>query len=92
MPGVLVIEALAQTAAALVVKSMKEQGADMNEQSVVYFMSVDEAKFRKPIFPGSKIELCVKKERTRGTIWRFEGQAFVDGALCSEAIFTAKIV
>ncbi len=93
MPGVLIIEAMAQTAAALVIKSMKLQQDDENDSgNMVYFMSVEEAKFRKPVGPGDVLKLKVSKERSRGGVWRFKGQAFVDDVLTDEAIFTAMIV
>ena len=78
MPGVLIIEAMAQTAAVLVVQTL---GADA-EGKLVYFMSVDSARFRKP----------VAKDRQRGPVWKFSGVAKVDGKVCAEAIFAAMIM
>lgn len=97
MPGVLIIEAMAQTAAALVVKSMQVISNDSgqtteNEAPIVYFMSVDGAKFRKPVTPGDVLKLKVAKEKSHGSVWKFKGTAFVDGKLVSEAMFTAMIV
>jgi 3-hydroxyacyl-[acyl-carrier-protein] dehydratase len=97
MPGVLIIEAMAQTAGALVVKSLQVQnGKDIDKADgsdiMVYFMSVEEAKFRKPVVPGDVLRLVVTKDRARGNIWRFKGQAFVGSALASEAVFMAMIV
>lgn len=93
LPGVLIIEALAQTAAALVVKTMqeKEESYKASHEHIVYFMSIGEAKFRKPIIPGDTIKLKVQKGRSRGNIWRFTGQAFVDNQLAAEATFMAMI-
>lgn len=94
MPGVLIVEAMAQTAAALVVKTLETQGRTVTSGSdtVVYFMSIDEAKFRKPVNPGDLLHLKVQKERTRGNIWRFRGEAMVGDNLCAEATYTAMIV
>jgi len=89
MPGVLIIEAMAQTAATLVVDSI--EGVDAGTH-VVYFMSVEEARFRKPVLPGDQIYIKVKKERNRGTVWKFRGDAFVDDVLVAEAVFTAMLV
>ncbi len=89
MPGVLIIEAMAQTAATLVVDSMK--GVDSSSH-VVYFMSVEEARFRKPVLPGDQLHIKVKKERRRGDVWKFRGEAFVNDTLVAEAIYTAMLV
>lgn len=88
MPGVLIVEAMAQTAGTLVVYTM---GAEA-EGKLVYFMSIDEAKFRRPIGPGDQIRLVVQKEQARRNVWRFNGKAMVDGNLCAEAVFTAMIM
>lgn len=89
MPGVLIVEAMAQTAATLVVDSM--EGVDAGSH-VVYFMSVEEARFRKPVLPGDQLHIKVKKERNRGTVWKFRGDAYVDNVLVAEAVFTAMLV
>lgn len=88
MPGVLIIEAMAQTAGALVVKSMGGKPGN----KMVYFMSVENAKFRRPVLPGSLLRLPVVKDRNRGEVWRFSGKALVDGQVMAEAIFTAMVV
>lgn len=88
MPGVLIVEAMAQTAAVLVVATMGEEA----EGKLVYFMSVDQARFRKPIGPGDRVEIHVEKQRNRGNVWKFTGKAIVDGALMAEAVFAAMIV
>jgi 3-hydroxyacyl-[acyl-carrier-protein] dehydratase len=88
MPGVLIVEAMAQTSAILVVKTLEGDVAG----KLVYFMSIDEAKFRKIVTPGDTLHLHVTKERNRGNVWKFKGQAKVDGAVVAEAIFTAMIV
>lgn len=87
MPGVLIVEALAQTAAIIVMKTLNLQ----NQGKLVYFMSIDEAKFRKPVTPGDVLQLKVSKIKERGTIWKFKGEAWVGDNLCSEASFTALI-
>ncbi len=89
MPGVLIIEAMAQTAATLVVDSM--DGVDAATH-VVYFMSVENARFRKPVLPGDQLHIKVAKERRRGDVWKFKGEAFVDGTLVAEAVYTAMLV
>jgi 3-hydroxyacyl-[acyl-carrier-protein] dehydratase len=94
VPGVLIIEALAQTAAALVIKTMQTQNpaceGDKND-NIVYFMSIEEGKFRKPVVPGDVLKLKVQKNRARGNVWRFNGQAYVEDQLVAEAIFMAMI-
>lgn len=87
MPGVLIVEAMAQTAATLVVLTL----GDDAEGKLVYFMSIDGAKFRKPVVPGDRLELHVTKARSRGGVWRFSAQGKVDGVLVAEATFTAMI-
>jgi 3-hydroxyacyl-[acyl-carrier-protein] dehydratase len=86
MPGVLIVEAMAQTAGALVVHSMKEETS-----SAVYFLTIDNARFRKPVVPGDLLRMPVKKLRQRGSVWKFQGQAFVGDDLCAEAEFSAMI-
>jgi 3-hydroxyacyl-[acyl-carrier-protein] dehydratase len=86
LPGVLIIEAMAQTAAVLVMKTM---GADQGK--LVYFMSIEEAKFRKPVTPGDVLRLKVTKDRCRGPVWKFRGEAWVGDSLVDEATFTAMI-
>lgn len=86
MPGVLIVEALAQTAGALVVHS---QGGKAS--SVVYFMTIEEARFRKPVSPGDLLRMPVKLVRRRDPVWKFEGQAFVGDTLVAEAKFSAMI-
>jgi 3-hydroxyacyl-[acyl-carrier-protein] dehydratase len=86
MPGVLIVEAMAQTAGALVVYSLKGKAS-----SSVYFLTIDQARFRKPVVPGNLLRMPVKKVRQRGPVWKFEGQAFVGDDLCAEAQFSAMI-
>jgi 3-hydroxyacyl-[acyl-carrier-protein] dehydratase len=88
MPGVLVVEAMAQTAAVLVVHTLGP-GA---ERKVVYFMSIDDARFRRPVVPGDVIRVHVAKKQHRGNVWKFEGKAKVDDKLVAEATFAAMIM
>ena len=84
MPGVLMVEAMAQLGGILALKS-GVQGKS------VYFMSIDSAKFRKPVVPGDQLRLEVKVTHSRGKVWKLAGQAFVGDKLVSEAEFTAMV-
>ncbi|MFS4439007.1 3-hydroxyacyl-ACP dehydratase FabZ [Paracoccaceae bacterium GXU_MW_L88] len=86
-PGVYMVEAMAQTAAILVAKTMGLHDSD----SLVYFMGIDKTKFRAPVGPGDVLELHVKVLRGRGKVWKFEGRAMVGETLCAETEFTAMI-
>lgn len=88
MPGVLIVEAMAQTAAAMVVVSME----DDPDGKLVYFMAIDNARFRKPVVPGDVLEIHVTKKQQRRTVWKFESIAKVDDAVVAEANYTAMIV
>ena len=88
MPGVLIIEAMAQTSAALVVHSLGARA----EGKIVYFMSIDSARFRKPVVPGDRLHVHVTKMRTRGSVWKFSAEAKVDGIVVAEATYTAMIL
>jgi 3-hydroxyacyl-[acyl-carrier-protein] dehydratase len=88
MPGVLIIEAMAQTAAVLVVHTLGRKA----EGKLVYFMSIDEARFRRPVVPGDRLLVHVAKQRNRRNVWRFEGRAEVRGQLAAEAVFAAMIL
>lgn len=88
MPGVLIIEAMAQTAAALVVHSA---GKEL-EGKLVYFMAIDEAKFRKPVTPGDQLKIHVTRQQNRRNVWKFKGEARVGDDLCAEAYVTAMIM
>jgi 3-hydroxyacyl-[acyl-carrier-protein] dehydratase len=87
MPGVLIVEAMAQTAAVLVAHTL---GPDA-EGKLVYFMSVENARFRRPVVPGDRLEILVTKQRSRGNVWKFSGDARVDEKAVADAIFTAMI-
>jgi 3-hydroxyacyl-[acyl-carrier-protein] dehydratase len=88
MPGVLIIESMAQTAAVLVVQTLGARA----EGKLVYFMSVDNARFRKPVVPGDRLRVHVTKQRNRGSVWKFTGEAYVGEKLVAEATFAAMIL
>jgi 3-hydroxyacyl-[acyl-carrier-protein] dehydratase len=88
MPGVLVLEALAQASALLAKQSMTEPTGDQ----VIYLMAIDNARFRKPVVPGDRLELRVEVVRQKGTIWKERGTALVDGEVAAEAEFMAMLV
>ena len=89
MPGVLQIEAMAQTAGALVLAGMEDLG---DKKPGVFFMSIDGVKFRKPVKPGDQLMMHVEKVKERGKVFVFKGESRVDGKVVSEAEFTAMIV
>lgn len=88
MPGVLIIEGMAQTAGALCVANLEEN----YEPSLVYFMAIDRARFRKPVMPGDTLHYHMRKVRNRGRVWRFKGEAKVDGQVVAESEISAMIV
>ena len=88
MPGVLIVEAMAQTAGALVVESLNLHGSG----SLVYFMSIEKAKFRKLVLPGDILKLHVEVVKARTKVWKFKGQALVKDELVAESEFTAMMV
>ncbi|MGH7059782.1 MAG: 3-hydroxyacyl-ACP dehydratase FabZ [Stellaceae bacterium] len=88
MPGVLIIEVMAQTAAVLVVHTLGREA----EGKLVYFMSVDNARFRRPVVPGNVLQVHVTKQRNRGNVWKFDGRAEVGGHLVAEAVFAAMLL
>ncbi len=87
MPGVLIIEAMAQVSAILVAKTINAKKDD----KVIFFMSIDEAKFRKIVSPGDTMYIHAKVERNRGAVWKFSAKALVNDNIVSEAIFSAMI-
>lgn len=87
MPGVLIVEAMAQTAALVVVDFMGEEA----QGKVVYFMTIDNARFRKPVVPGDTLHVHVEKVQSRGAVWKFKGTARVGDKVCAEATFSAMI-
>lgn len=88
MPGVLIIESMAQTSAVLVVETLGPSA----EGKLVYFMSVDSARFRKPVGPGDQLSIHVFKERSRGNVWKFRAEAKVGETLMAEATYAAMIL
>ncbi len=87
MPGVLIVEAMAQTAGALVINSLGTSGSNQ----LVYFMTVDRARFRKPVLPGDVLHVHVTKLQSRGTVWKYHGEVRVDGKLVAECDLGAMI-
>ncbi|MEM7680022.1 MAG: 3-hydroxyacyl-ACP dehydratase FabZ [Pseudomonadota bacterium] len=87
MPGVLIVEAMAQTAGLVVVESLGEEA----EGKVVYFMTIDNARFRKPVTPGDSLHIHVKRLKSRGMVHKFECKATVDDKVCAEATISAMI-
>jgi len=88
MPGVLIIESMAQTSALLVVETLGQE----TEGKLVYFMSIDGARFRKPVEPGDTMMIHVRKKRRRGSVWKLACEARVDGVLVAQATLTAMIL
>lgn len=88
MPGVLIVEAMAQTAGVLVVQSLGEEATN----KLVYFMTIDNARFRKPVVPGDMLRIHVTRKQNRGVVWKFEGKAMVGDTLVAEATFAAMLV
>lgn len=88
MPGVLIIESMAQTAAVLVVETLGPDAAG----KLVYFMSIEGAKFRRPVVPGDQLRIHITKERSRGNVWKFSALAKVDGITVAEATYAAMIL
>jgi 3-hydroxyacyl-[acyl-carrier-protein] dehydratase len=87
MPGVLIVEAMAQAAGALVVHTL----GLIDHLRVVYFMTIDRARFRRPVYPGVTLRIPVHVQRHRGPVWRFEGRAYVGEELCAEAEYSAML-
>jgi 3-hydroxyacyl-[acyl-carrier-protein] dehydratase len=88
MPGVLIVEAMAQTAAALVVASIGPAA----EGRPVYFMTIDQARFRRPVLPGDQLRIKVVKQHKKLSVWKFLGQATIEDRLAAEAVISAKIM
>ena len=88
MPGVMIVEAMAQTAGVLVIHTLGKRA----EGRLVYFMAIENARFRKPVGPGDTLHIRVVKRHARGDVWKFSAEAMVDGAVVAEATYTAMIV
>ncbi len=91
-PGVMIIEGMAQAGGVLAFKSMSEKEQQDTSNKVVYFMSIDKAKFRKPVVPGDKLEYELQVLKHKGNIWVLKGKAIVDGVVMAEAELKAMIV
>ncbi len=88
MPGVLIIESMAQTAAVFVVQTLGPEAAGR----IVYFMTIENAKFRRPVVPGDQLHIHITKERQRGNVWKFRAVARVDSVSVAEATYAAMIM
>ena len=88
MPGVLIIEAMAQTAAVMVVDAI----GDLAAGKLVYFTSIDSARFRRPVVPGSTLLIHVERVQNRGPVWKFHGRAMVEDKLMAESTYAAMIM
>ena len=88
MPGVLIVEAMAQTAGCLVVHTLGEEA----EGKLVFFMSIEDCRFRKPVGPGDALHVHVAKIQNRRSVWKFRGEAYVEGVLHAEATVTAMLM
>jgi len=88
MPGVLLVEAMAQTCGALVINSLGQE----HEGKLVYFMSIDKARFRKPVLPGDVVHFPVTQIQKRSRVWRFQAKAMVGGKLVAEAEISAMLM
>lgn len=88
MPGVLIIEAMAQTSAVLVVDTLGKE----SEGKLVYFMSIDEARFRKPVVPGDQVKIRANKLQSRRNVWKFQCEATVEDKVVAEAVICAMIL
>jgi 3-hydroxyacyl-[acyl-carrier-protein] dehydratase len=88
MPGVLILEAMAQAAAAFVMLSMNVS----IEDKIVYLVSIEDAHFRKPVVPGDRVYLHITKIKSRGNVWKFKGEAKVDDQRVADATFSAMVV
>ena len=89
MPGVLIVEAFGQTAAALTAHGLDKE---TYEHKLVFLMSVEKARFRNPVIPNCKLELKIESIRSHGRVWKYKGEAFVDGKKMADAQWSATIV
>lgn len=91
-PGVMILEGMAQAGGILAFKSMGDMTEEEAANKVVYFMSIDKAKFRAPVKPGDRLEYRISVIKNKGAIWMLKGEAYVDDKLVSEAELKAMIV
>tara|TARA_Y100000389_G_scaffold185802_1_gene205542 strand:+ start:656 stop:1108 length:453 start_codon:yes stop_codon:yes gene_type:complete len=89
MPGVLIVEAFGQAAAALTAHGIDKKEY---ENKLVFLMSIEKARFRKPVIPDCKLELKIEAIRSHGRVWKYKGEAFVDGMRMADALWSASIV
>jgi|TARA_B100000401_G_C52646539_1_gene643297 3-hydroxyacyl-[acyl-carrier-protein] dehydratase len=89
MPGVLIVEAFGQTAAALTAHGLDKE---TYENKLVFLMSVEKARFRNPVIPNCKLELKIESIRSHGRVWKYKGEAYVDGIKMADAQWSATIV
>lgn len=91
-PGVMIIEGMAQAGALLAFVSIYGDDAQTQDDKIVYFMSIDSAKFRAPVVPGDRLDYRLKLLKNKGTVWMMEAKAYVGEKLVSEAVLKAMIV
>lgn len=91
-PGVMIIEGMAQAGGILAFKSMDDEGQEDTKDKVVYFMSIDKAKFRSPVKPGDKLVYELNVIKHKGSVWVLDGKAFVDDKMVAQAELKAMIV
>lgn len=91
-PGVMILEGMAQAGGILAFKSMDDMTEEEAAKKVVYFMSIDNAKFRAPVKPGDRLEYRISVIKRKGSIWMLDGKAYVDDTLVSQAELKAMIV
>jgi 3-hydroxyacyl-[acyl-carrier-protein] dehydratase len=89
MPGVLIVEAFGQAAAALTAHGLDKETYD---NKLVFLMGIEKARFRNPVIPDCKLELKIQAIRTHGRVWKYKGDAFVDGKKMADALWSATIV
>jgi len=90
MPGVLIVEAMAQ-AGGILARLTLSDGSEPEENTAIYFMSIDKVKFRKPVIPGDQLRLEVEPLRIGSRVWKLQGKAFVEDELVAEGIFAAAL-
>ena len=91
MPGVLIVEAMAQTGGVLARVTLSDWLSKQNDNDAVYFMSIDKVKFRRPVVPGDRLNLVVEALRTGNRVWKMAGKAFVEDDLVAEAELVASV-
>ena len=89
MPGVLIVEAFGQAAAALTAHGLDKETYD---NKLVFLMGIEKARFRSPVIPDCKLELSIEAIRSHGRVWKYKGEAFVEGKKMADAIWSATIV